>query len=278
MSASSCGVRRTYANPSLSSRSGEARCGSGTWRSGAGRACFQREDHARCVEARDDGVRRSDAERGDESRAGERAGDFRRVLRGPLYAHRAHEVGGRHGVADEGCAHADVRRLHEAHHRGDREHVRGRQRSRESERHQRDGLRRVKRAHGAQHGALAGAIARYAEQRREQRAEITQRCEYRQQQDRARLHEHVPAEDERFHLERPRGRDVGGPLKPEAADLEGRKRRGAYRDAQDGKPAAVIVVIVDAKYQHAAWNSIDARGAGHPPCRTPASVHAGVSP
>ena len=61
-------------------------------------------------------------------------------------------------------------------------------------------------------------VAGDAVERRDQRAEILQRAEHREPEHRSGLDQHVPAEDDRLHLERPRGEQIGGPLEAEAAD------------------------------------------------------------
>ena len=45
------------------------------------------------------------------------------------------------------------------------------------------------------------------------------------QQHRTGLDQHVPAEDQRLHLERPRGEQIGRPLEPEARNPEWREHR-----------------------------------------------------
>src|SRR5689334_13949927 len=76
---------------------------------------------------------------------------------------------------------------------------------------------------------MTDPIADDAEHRRYQRTDIAERGKQGEQQHRSRLDQHVPAENERFHLERPRGEQIGGPLKTVIPDMEwcecGRRRR-----------------------------------------------------
>ena len=85
--------------------------------------------------------------------------------------------------------------------------------------------RRRRGAHGAQHVAMADAVAGHAEDRRHQRAGKQQRAEHGEHQHRTRLDQHVPAEDQRFHLEGAGREQVGRPLEAEAANPERRHRR-----------------------------------------------------
>ena len=83
---------------------------------------------------------------------------------------------------------------------------------------------------------MADAVADHAEHRRDQRADIIERGEHRQQQHRSGLDQHVPAEDQRLHLERPRCEQIGRPLEAVVPDLEGCQcgQRGRPRNpAQD---------------------------------------------
>ena len=92
--------------------------------------------------------------------------------------------------------------------------------ARHRQRHQRRGQHRVSRAHHRQQVAVPDAVAHHAEHRRHQRADITAATQHREQQYRPGLDQHVPAEDERLHLERPRGEQIGGPLKTIISDAE----------------------------------------------------------
>ena len=82
---------------------------------------------------------------------------------------------------------------------------------------------RVDAARDAKQGAVPDAVAGQAEERREQRAEPGQRGDQHQLLHRAGGVEDVPAEDQRLHLERPRGGEVRRPLEAEAA--HGKRRR-----------------------------------------------------
>ena len=116
-----------------------------------------------------------------------------------------------------------------AEHPGRREHAG------EGQDHQERGEGGEGRAHRAEHDPAAEAIAEHAEHRRGQGAQLLQRGEDGEEQHRAGVDHHVPAEDERLHLERPRGEEIGGHLEAEAADAERRgdqwpsapRRRGA---------------------------------------------------
>ncbi len=102
----------------------------------------------------------------------------------------------------------------------------GRSAAGERERHQQQRQHRIAGAHRAQHGAMAEPVAGHAEHRRHQRAEILQRAEQGEQQNRAGLGEDVPAEDQRLHLAAPGGEQVRRVLEAEAADPERREQRG----------------------------------------------------
>ena len=72
------------------------------------------EREARQVEGRDEEVRVADPERGGQPRAGERAGDARRVHGGAGEAEGAHQVLGRDRLADERVPHHEVVGAHDA--------------------------------------------------------------------------------------------------------------------------------------------------------------------
>src|SRR5262245_48700146 len=75
---------------------------------------------------------------------------------------------------------------------------------------------------------MADAVGHDAEEWREEGAQPHQRAEQDELLHGAGGGEHVPAEDERLHLERERGEEVGGPLEAEAADAKrGQGRRTA---------------------------------------------------
>jgi hypothetical protein len=93
----------------------------------------------------------------------------------------------------------------------------------ERERGQHRGQDGIDAAREAQHVAVPDAVARQAEERREQRAEPGERGDGRELLHRAGGDQHIPAEDQRFHLERPRGEQVRRPLKAEAAHGKGRR-------------------------------------------------------
>ena len=108
--------------------------------------------------------------------------------------------------------------------------------ARHRQRHQRRGQHGVSRAHHRQEVAVADAVANHAEHRRHQRADITKRSEHREQQYRSGLDQHVPAEDQRLHLERPRGEQIGGPLKTIISDAEWCERGRPRGPAQVSMP------------------------------------------
>ena len=90
-------------------------------------------------------------------------------------------------------------------------------------------LQCIERTRQIQQAAVTDTITGHPEQGRQQRARVLQRAEQHQQLHRASLDEHVPAENQHLHLERPRGSEIGRPLKAEAADAEGGEGRGACR-------------------------------------------------
>src|SRR6185295_17890097 len=94
---------------------------------------------------------------------------------------------------------------------------------REREHRQQRGEGGVDAAREAQHVAVADPVAGQAEERREQRAEPGERGDGRELLHRAGCDQHVPAEDQRLHLEGPRGQQVGRPLEAEAAHGKGRR-------------------------------------------------------
>ena len=97
----------------------------------------------------------------------------------------------------------------------------GRQHPGQGQDHQERGEAGEGRAHRAEHDPAPESIAQHPEHRRGEGAELLQRGEGGEEQHRAGVDHHVPAEDERLHLERPRGEQVGGHLEAEAADAEG---------------------------------------------------------
>src|SRR5439155_16298505 len=80
--------------------------------------------------------------------------------------------------------------------------------------------------------AAAQPVAEHAEHGRGQRAEKGQGSEGGEEEHRAGVDHDVPAEDERLHLERPGGKEVGGKLEAEAADPE---------DSQDQRSRTLLV-------------------------------------
>ena len=153
-----------------------------------------------------------------------RAGNARGVHRGSGNADRADQLIVRHDGGDQRAAHAEVRRPHQAHERHDDEDIERSQMAGQRQRHQDGGLHRIKRAHHGEQVAVADAVADHAEHRGDQRADEIERGEHRQQQHRAGLDQHIPAENQRLHLERPGGEQIGGPLETVISDTEGCQR------------------------------------------------------
>ena len=145
------------------------------------------------------------------------------VRGGARDAHGGHQLVARDVVGDQRGAHAEVGRAHQAVEAGNDEHEHRVQGAGERKRHEEDGQRRIGGAHDAEQVAMADPVAGHAEQRRHQRARELQRAEQGQQQHRAGLDQHVPAQDQRLHLEGAGGEQVGGPLQAEGAHPEGRQ-------------------------------------------------------
>jgi hypothetical protein len=80
---------------------------------------------------------------------------------------------------------------------------------------------------------MADAVAPHADQRSNQRADVEQRAEDREHQHRAGLGQHVPAENDRLHLERPRDQEIGWPLEAIAADAKGGEQTGGIHVTKD---------------------------------------------
>src|SRR5450432_3123047 len=141
--------------------------------------------------------------------------------------------------------------------------------------HQRRRQQRIGRAHHGEQVAVADAVADHAKQRGNQGADVTERGEQCQQQHRAGLDQHVPAENQRLHLESPRGEQVGRPLETIVPDTE-RSERGWPREiAQNPTPRFIAFHPCPVSY----WNqiySLAAAGASPtgrktPPIARPAS-------
>jgi hypothetical protein len=81
---------------------------------------------------------------------------------------------------------------------------------------------------------VAEPVTDDAVERRDQGAEILRGAKYREPEHRACFDQHVPAENDGFHLERPRGEQVGGPLEAEAA----RRERREHRETQQADGAS----------------------------------------
>jgi len=126
----------------------------------------------------------------------------------------------RNRLADERVAEHLIVGADDAGERGDHEHPARRQPSGQGQHQDTGGEDGVDRAHRREHHPSAEPVPEHAEHRRGERAEKEQRAEGGEQQDRAGLHHHVPAQDDRLHLECQRREKVGGPLEAEATDAE----------------------------------------------------------
>jgi len=102
--------------------------------------------------------------------------------------------------------------------------------------HQRRGQHRIGHPHHRQQVAVTDAIADHPEDRGNQRAGVVERRNQGQQQHRSGLGQHIPAENERLHLEGPGGEQVGGPLEAVIPDAKGRQRRKPRDLAQRSMP------------------------------------------
>lgn len=83
---------------------------------------------------------------------------------------------------------------------------------------------------------MADAVADHAEHRRHQRADITKRSEHREQQYRAGLTNTYQPRISVPSFERPRGEQIGGPLKTIISDMEWCERGRPRRPAQVSMP------------------------------------------
>jgi hypothetical protein len=110
-----------------------------------------------------------------------------------------------------------------------------RERLAQRERREHPGEQRVDAAREAKQGAVPDTIPSHPEKRREQRPEPRQSGNDDQLLHRTRGGEHVPAEDQRLHLEGPRRGKVGRPLETEAAHGE----RRCHRRMLQAGPAAL---------------------------------------
>ena len=83
---------------------------------------------------------------------------------------------------------------------------------------------------------MTDAIADHAEHRSDQRTYVSERRKQRQQQYRSRFDQHIPAENESLHLERPRCEQIGRPLETVVPDSEGCERGRPRQTAQASTP------------------------------------------
>ena len=199
----------------------------------------QREQRRHNIKADDRGIGRAHAERGEQSGAGERARDARGVHGGAGHADRADQEIMRHDGRDQRAAHAEIGRPDQTHQYCDDEDVERGQIARQHQDHQRRRQHRIGRAHHRQEVAMANAVTGHAEHRGNQRADKAERGIQRQHQHRSGLDQHIPAEDQRLHLERPGGEQVGWPLKAIIPDPERGERGRPRRLAQNSMPRVI---------------------------------------
>ena len=129
---------------------------------------------------------------------------------------------GRDRLADERVAHHEIVGAHDAGQRGEREDPGGRQ-PRRSRPGAVTALARRRRSRASRR-AWARPPSRSPSTPNMGAARVPRNCsepKSGEQQHRAGLHHDVPAQDDRLHLERPGGEEIGGPLEAEAADAEG---------------------------------------------------------
>ena len=139
---------------------------------------------------------------------------------------RSHQMLRRQGGADQGAAHADVRRPHHPGQRRHAQHHGGVQLADEGEHQDDAGHAGIGHTQGGQHPAQAQPVPQHAHHGRHQGAHVHQRAEQRQQHHRARFHQHVPPQDQRLHLHGPGREEIGRPQEPEAARAKRRQSRG----------------------------------------------------
>ena len=199
----------------------------------------QRQQRRHDIKTDDRRIGGAHAERGEQPGAGERAGNARGVHGGAGDADCADQEIVRHDGRHQRAAHAKVRGPDQAHQHRNDENVRRPQGASQHQCQQRRRQHRVDGAHHRKQVAVADTIAHHPEHRRNQRADIAERGEQGEQQHRAGLDQHVPAEDQRLHLERPGGEQICGPLEAVIPDAE-RGERGRPRDlAQSSMPRII---------------------------------------
>ena len=113
--------------------------------------------------------------------------------------------------------------------------------ARQRQRHQHGGKHRVGSPHHRQQVAVADTVADNAEYRRYQRTYIAEGGEQGEQQHRPGLDQHVPAENQCLHLERPRGEQIGGPLEAVIPYPEWCERGRPRKVAQDALSRFIAV-------------------------------------
>ena len=198
----------------------------------------EHQERADGIERRDDHVGWRHSEQRHDACARERASHACRILRGARHREPAHQRIVGHAFGDQRATHTKVGGPHETHHQCDDNHHAGADVTGENESEQRRGEHRIGRAHREQERLVAEPVTGDAIKRRDQSAEILRSTEQREPNDRFRLDQYVPAKDDRLHLERPRGEQIGRPLETKAAHPERgqhgrararRRRRGDLR-------------------------------------------------
>ena len=190
------------------------------------------KQQAEGVEARHRDIGRPHAERREHAGTRQRAADAGKIGGGARDAHGGDQLVARDVVGNQRDAHAEVRWAHQAVEAGNDEHQQRRQRAGEGDSHEDGGEYRIGGAHGTEEGAVADPVARHAEHRRDQRAGELQGAEQGQEQHRAGLDQHVPAQNQRLHLEGAGGQEIGRPLQAKSAHPEGCQGRRPEQWAQ----------------------------------------------
>ena len=185
------------------------------------------------IKSNDRHIGRSHSERGEQSGAAQGTGNARGIHRRPGKTDRPDQLIVRHDGRDQRTTHTEIGRPDDTHQRRDDKDEQRIEMTGQRQRHQRGGKRCIARAHHRQQIAMADAIADDAEHRGHQRADIAKGSKHGEQQDRPGLDQHVPAENERLHLESPRGEQIGRPLETIIPDPEWSERGRPRKVAQD---------------------------------------------
>ena len=196
----------------------------------------KRQHRADEIEADDYHVGRSHADGCEQAGAAQRAGDARGVGRGSRDADGADQLIRRHDVGDQRAPHAEIGRPHQTHDRDADQHIGWGQIAGQRQHCHGDRQERIARAHHGQQVTVTDAVADHAEYRGDQGTGVIERAEQGQQQHRSSLDQHIPAEDQRLHLERPRCEQIGRPLESIIPDAEGCQRGRPREPAQNSMP------------------------------------------